>query len=275
MRLRHVSSLEHRVRQLVLRTVMPVCLEATQRASHLAETRFRRAFATQRHIKGHGIEVGAAATPAFVPYGVAMTYVDKYGLDALRSDPDLRRLPVRAPDIISSAERLEGIPSDSQDFVLAFSVLEHVQDVLGSLAAFHRVTRHNGSIILSIPDKRRYGPDQTRCVTPFDHVVRDYREGPAWSLADHYREIGVVRRNLSGEALNRFVASQLETDAHTHFHVWDPESFLHMLLSGRRIIGAHYEILEFASYGHETLAVLNVCKLPDAVVGDVPLAGAR
>jgi len=258
--MRRVSPIEHTARQFVLRHMAPACFGALQRASKLAETRIRRSSAIQRHVRGSGIEVGAAAAPALVPIGSSVKYVDKYDVENLRADPELAGLDVRAPDIIDSAETLVTLATDSQDFVLGFSLLEHVQDALGTIRSFHRVTRRNGSIVVSVPDKRYYGPDQMRPVTRFEHFVRDYEEGPEWSRAEHFREVGALCFGLSDAELESFVTEKVATDAHTHFHVWDTESFVGFLIKAKETLRIDYEILEFASYGHEALAVLRVGK---------------
>jgi hypothetical protein len=258
--MRKVSRVEHAARQFVLKNVVPAGLRVARGASSVAETRFRRSFAVERNVRGSGLEIGAAAAPAVVPIGCNVKYVDKYPASSLRDDPELKGLLVRDPDILDSAEELSTVATDSQDFVLAFSLLEHVQDALGTIATFHRVTRSGGTIVISVPDKRRYGPDQQRPLTEFEHFVRDYREGPEWSRAEHFREVGRIRQGLEGDELERFVAAKTAIDAHTHFHVWDPESFMLFLLNGKKVIGCGYELKEFAAYGHETLAVLGVSK---------------
>lgn len=258
--MRSISPLEHSARLAVLRYVAPAVVRGVRMAGSLAETRFRRSFAAEKHVRGSGIEVGAAATPALVPLGCHVKYVDKYPGSVLRKDPELHGLTVNEPDIIDSAETLSTLADDSQDFVLAFSLLEHVQDALGTIRSFVRVTRNGGSVVISVPDKRYYGPDRERPLTTFEHFERDYRDGPAWSWADHFREVGTIRRKLSGDELERFVSEQMSTDAHTHFHVWDAESFVDFLLRGKRVLGLGYELKEFASYGHEALAVLKVTK---------------
>jgi SAM-dependent methyltransferase len=233
-------------------------------ASLLAESRVRRTTSMQRHITPprhrSGIEIGAAATPAVVLWGTRVAYVDKYPIEVLKADPELADLPVAAPDILASAEQLETIEDDSQDFVLAFSLLEHSQDPLGSMYNFHRVTVNGGIIIASVPDKRHYEPDRQRPLTSFEHLVRDHREGPVVSCADHFREVGAVRWGLEGEELDAFVANGVDNDAHTHFHVWDPETFLDFVLRARLELRVDYEVLEFASYGHECHVVLRVVK---------------
>jgi SAM-dependent methyltransferase len=258
--MRSISPLEHTARLAVLQYVAPAVVRGVRLAGRLAETRMRRSFAVETHVRGSGIEIGAAATPALVPLGCKVTYVDKYPGSVLRADAELHGLTVRDPDIVDSAETLSTLADDSQDFVLAFSLLEHVQDALGAIRSFVRVTRSGGTIVVSVPDKRRYGPDRERPLTTFEHFERDFREGPEGSKADHFREVGQIRRKLEGAELERFVAEQLSTDAHTHFHVWDPESFVEFLLRGKRVLQLDYELKEFASYGHEVLVVLKVHK---------------
>jgi SAM-dependent methyltransferase len=258
--MRSISPFEHSARLAVLQYVAPAVVRGVRLASGLAETRMRRSFAAEAHVRGAGIEIGAAATPALVPLGCRVKYVDKYPGSVLRADAELSGLTVRDPDVVDSAETLSTFADDSQDFVLAFSLLEHVQDALGAIRSFVRVTRSGGTVVVTVPDKRYYGPDRGRPLTTFEHFERDFREGPEGSKADHFREVGRIRRKLEGDALERFVAEQTYNDAHTHFHVWDAESFVDFLLRGKRLLGLDYELKEFASYGHEVLVVLKVHK---------------
>src|SRR5262245_42405349 len=89
--MRRISRVEHAARQLALRTITPICLDVADRTTRLAETRFRRSFAIQRHVRGDGIEVGAAAAPALVPLRARVKYVDKYDV---RGDPELAGLAI-------------------------------------------------------------------------------------------------------------------------------------------------------------------------------------
>lgn len=254
--MRKIGNLEYQVRQLAVRRLAPLLLRALNRSSSLAETRVRRSLAVERHARGNGIEVGAAASPAIVPLGCTVTYVDKYDSEALRNDPELAHLRFRGPDIVDAAEKLSKIPSASQDFVLAFSVLEHVQDPLAALQAFMRVLRPGGCAVVSVPDKRRYAPDMQRPTTPFEHFVRDFRDGPAVSVREHFEDVGQTWHGLSGQELQTFVQQSVERDGHCHFHVWDAEGFIAFALAAREVIGSRYEVIETASYGVEVLLVL-------------------
>jgi predicted SAM-dependent methyltransferase len=251
---------EYLFRQLALKHVAPVALKVLDAASQRAQTRLRRSFAIQRHAQGSGIEVGAAVSPSVVPVGSSVQYVDKFDVEALRNDPELVGFDPVVPDILDSAESLSTVATDSQDFVLAFSVFEHVEDPLHTIEAFHRVTRSGGKIVISVPDKRFMG-DRNRPLTTFDHLVRDYREGPIVSRSDHFREVGVTWFNMSGAELDTWVRKSVEsTTTHTHFHVWDADAYLEFLLAARKFLGIKYEVVEFAAYGHEALSVLKVTK---------------
>jgi SAM-dependent methyltransferase len=250
-----ISTTEFRARQLVLQTAAPWAFRAIGKVGRKFQSRARRSAVLERHLRGAGLEIGAAATPATVPPGCRVTYVDKYGLDVLTKDPELRGLAVRAPDVIDEAEHLRTIGSGTQDFVIAFSVAEHVQSPVHMVEAFHRVLKRDGIAVISAPDKRSYGPDKTRPLTTFEHLQRDHREGPEVSFDEHLREVGTVR-GMKGADLDAFVAGVKARGGHAHFHVWDGPSFLDFLIRTIAYLGVGLEIIEFAQYGHESLAVL-------------------
>jgi len=84
----------------------------------------RRSFTIMRHVRGSGLEVGAAAGPSLIPIGAEVRYVDKYPPERLLGwEPELKGHLLQPPDILAEAETLEPVADDSQDFVLAFVVL--------------------------------------------------------------------------------------------------------------------------------------------------------
>jgi SAM-dependent methyltransferase len=255
---RVVSAREIRIRQLALRSFVPFVFGATNELVKRAESRMRRTAALQRHIKGRGLEIGAAASPSMMPLGCHVTYVDKYPLETLSADPELAGLDIVRPEILASAEHLEGVAAASQDFVLAFSMIEHAQSPLHMVESLCRVTRPGGSIVLSVPDKDHYTPDHRRPLTSFEHLVRDYEEGPEWSYEEHLYESGRLNHELEGEALEAFVAKIKSQDGHTHFHVWNAETFLDFIVRAKAYLKLPVSLKEYASYGHETLIVWHV-----------------
>lgn len=255
---RVISTREVRIRQFALRSFVPFVFGATNELVKRAESRMRRTAAIQRHVKGRGIEIGAAASPSMVPLGCHVTYVDKYPLEVLAADPELAGLNIVRPEILASAERLEGVEDASQDFVLAFSMIEHAQSPLHMLESLCRVTRPGGSIVLSVPDKDHYGPDRERPLTTFEHIARDYEDGPAWSYEAHLYESGRIHHKLEGDALERFVERIRREDGHTHFHVWNCETFLDFIIKAKAYLNLPVSLKEYAAYGHETLVVWRV-----------------
>ena len=53
-----------------------------------------------------------------------------------------------------SVPPLEGIPSESFDYVISFQVLEHIKDDVHTIAEIHRVLKSGGKLIISTPNKK-------------------------------------------------------------------------------------------------------------------------
>jgi SAM-dependent methyltransferase len=177
-----------------------------------------RAQLARRYIRGAGIEFGALDFPLQVPPDAKVTYADFEAEERVKYlfsvDGDM------PPLILSDLETMRGIDDESQDFIIANHVFEHVEDPLKALRAIARVLRPNGIAYLAIPDKR-YTFDKDRAITPLSHLLRDHAEGPDWSLPGHYEEWARCVDGLTGEAHARKVACMLETRTNIHFHVWD------------------------------------------------------
>jgi len=178
----------------------------------------------RRYIAGAGIEFGALHFPLAIPPGVTVKYADfKPAADLQQSNPDVK--DIKAPDIITDVESMAGIADASQDFVIANHVLEHVEDPLRALKSISRVLRAAGIAYLALPDKR-FTFDKHRRITSLEHVIKDHRDGPDWSLAEHYDEWSRCVDGLSGSPHAQKVALMLEQRSNIHFHVWDYPAML-------------------------------------------------
>ncbi|MEO8548142.1 MAG: methyltransferase domain-containing protein [Sphingomicrobium sp.] len=244
-----------KLRNLVAMRVVPNLLRAQSGLTGGFEARMRRTEAVVRYARGHGLELGAAATPAAVPLGVKVTYVDKYGLEELAADPELKGLKIRPPDVLDSAEELTTFAAGSVDFVIAFTVMEHVQDVIAMFAAATRVLKPGGHFIFTAPNRDRYDHDAGRQLTSFDHFVRDFVEGPHVSVHDHYREAGAAYHGLSGAELDAWAKQGVASGGHTHFHVWTAATFMDFVLRTRALLDDAFEVVELTAYGNECLVV--------------------
>ena len=90
--------------------------------------------------------------------------------------------------LIGEAARLEDIPNDSYDAVLASHVLEHIADPLGALAEWARVVRPGGHVLLIVP--HRDGTfDHRRPVTPLEHLREDAERKTGEDDLTHIEEI--------------------------------------------------------------------------------------
>jgi SAM-dependent methyltransferase len=90
--------------------------------------------------------------------------------------------------LIGEAGRLEGVPDDAYDAVLASHVLEHLANPLGALAEWQRIVRPGGHLLLVIP--HRDGTfDHRRPVTTLEHLRADADRGAGEDDLTHLEEI--------------------------------------------------------------------------------------
>jgi predicted SAM-dependent methyltransferase len=218
----------------------------------------------RRHLFGEGIEMGALTSPLRVPPDVTVRHVDyKSRADLLRDEgPTLSALgvdPRAIPeiDVVDDAGTLSAFDDDELDFVIANHVLEHVEDPISALHNFLRVLRPDGILFLTLPDARRTF-DAPRARTSVEHVVRDHREGPEISRRDHYEEWARHIEGVPAEKIAERAAEFAREDARHHFHVWELESFLALLLS----LALPYELAEARAYGIEFAVVLRKSRSP-------------
>ncbi|KRA18209.1 methyltransferase family protein [Acidovorax delafieldii] len=215
-------------------------------------------------IAGHGLEIGAFASPLPVPDAARVTYVDKYNLEDLDANHKVAGLSlgdfgvdlstVIRPDIVDDGECLAKVGDYSQDFVIANHVLEHFEDPIRGFRNMLRVLKHGGILYLSLPEMR-HSFDSVRQPTPFEHLQRDYEEGPAWSRDSAYAEFakifaangmdkGLFPRH-SGAALKQFeneVAQELNAaDYSIHFHAWTMEGMVDMFSRIKPLYRLAYE----------------------------------
>jgi predicted SAM-dependent methyltransferase len=176
-----------------------------------------------RYLRGDGIEIGALYHPQRVPSSARVRYVDLATADEL-----LATIPattwVHPVDVIDDGARLEKFADASLDFVMAHHVLEHVEDPIAALHTFLRVVRPGGIVFLSLPDGR-FSFDRDRERTSVEHVLRDHRDGPEVSRAAHHDEWS---RYIDG---NKTAAEYEAEGAHHHFHVWELQTFVELLLA--------------------------------------------
>lgn len=232
------KNLQRKSKRVVKRLLSPFGLDLSQQSI------------VEKYLKGCGIEIGALHNPLKVPPSLNVRYVDRMAkADLQKHYPELASHNLVEVDIIDDGERLEQIKDGSQDFVIAHQFLEHCQDPIGAIQNMLRVLKPKGILYLSVPDKR-YCFDQHRPVTPIDHLLRDYREGPAWSRAQHFHEWAVFvnlgytnEKDSHGdprveEQHDRLMAM----DYSIHYHVWTPLEILELMVTLKKTLNWNFEV---------------------------------
>lgn len=208
-------------------------------------------------LSGQGIEVGGLHNPLRVPRGVRVCYVDRMSVPDLRRHyPELSGRTLTRVDIVDNGETLTTVPDASQDFVIANHFLEHCENPLATLNSFVRVVKPGGVLFLCLPDKR-YTFDLPREVTPFEHLVRDYNEGPAWSRRGHYLDWVYHVEHVTDPPAREGRAEQLMAQEYSiHYHVWTIREMMEMVLRIHEVVPVTLSIETFLASEGEVIVVL-------------------
>lgn len=222
----------------------------------------------ERFITGEGIEIGPGNSPIRLHSSITVKHVDRSTKESLVGVQGFAD-DWSEPDIVDDGEVLSSIADNSIDFIIACHVLEHTQDPLSAMQAWLSKIRPGGVLFLAIPD-RRHSFDRDRPLTSFEHLVSDYRLGPAQSEDDHLHEWVTV---VNGETDDDLVAAQKaelrKIDYRIHYHVWDTNSFIETIVRSNGMVG-DFDI-EYCGFNWmEAVTVLR--KRPNAA--DRPATGA-
>jgi SAM-dependent methyltransferase len=187
----------------------------------------------KRYLTGEGIEIGALHNPLPVPSSAQVRYVDRLPVSELRAHyPELEQEPLVEVDILDDGERLATVADSSLDFVVANHFLEHTQDPVGTLLNALRVLRPGGVLYLAVPDKR-HTFDSDRPVTEFEHLLRDFDEGPEVSRREHFEEWARLVDKVPEDDVPRRTQQLMQQDYSIHFHVWTQREALELLTAVR------------------------------------------
>ena len=207
-----------------------------------------------RHLVGSGVELGPGHQPFPVPFeGVQVTYVDRWLPEENRGlFPELGDAAFPAPDIVANldVDRLGALDDDSQDFVIASHILEHLADPLGLLDEIHRVVRPGGIALILLPDRRRTF-DHRRQPTSLDHLVAEHRAKVTEVDDDHIVEF--IRNTQPDELLAAFEAATpqeraaaiaLHRERSIHAHCWTADEFTEVIAHAVGQLGHMWEFVD-------------------------------
>ena len=203
-----------------------------------------RELIAETYLKGEGIEIGALHNPLKLPDAAKVKYVDRLSVAELRTQyPELDSQELVDVDIIADGELLETIPDASQDFVIANHFIEHCQDPIRALLNMLRVVKVWGMIYLAIPDKR-YSFDIDRPITPLEHIMRDFHEGPEWSRRQHFEEwVRFVNKVQDDEEAKKQLDANMKMNYSIHFHVWTQCEMLDLIAALRGMVNFDIELV--------------------------------
>lgn len=184
-------------------------------------------------LAGNGLEIGALHQPAPVPAGCTLDYCDAISReDAIKLFPELNSSDLVEVKYICDLDKEQLLPFDrnSFDFVIFNHVIEHIANPIKSIEEIFRITRPEGFVVISAPDKR-YIFDKNRCVTSFDHLFEEYKQAVKEVTEGHYVDFlrGVcpeVFDQNDGE-LRRILGNVRQRREHAH--VWTSEMFKEFL----------------------------------------------
>jgi len=213
---------------------------------HYKPYEFKRNYLSKEYICGTGIEIGALNSPLKVYNKAKVKYVDWLKEKELREQfPELDKIKIKEPDIIDDGETLSRIQDDSQDFVIANHFFEHCENPIKTFENFLRVLKSDGIIFLAVPDKRLTF-DKNREITPLEHLIRDYEEGPEWYVKEHYKDWVINVLDKHGQSIDESVEELMRQNYRIHFHVWTYIDLLKLFIYLKEKRNFNFEIEEFA-----------------------------
>lgn len=215
-----------------------------------------RSLLSHKYLRGEGIEIGALHSPLQVNRAARVKYVDRLTrAELIELYPEVPAKDIVETDILEDGQHLTTIHDSSQDFVIANHFLEHCPNSLGALKNIHRVLKFGGILFMALPDKR-FTFDANRPLTTFDHVLRDFEEGPEWSKRGHYEEWVRLVAKLSNDEAERKIEELMAKEAWIHFHVWTQNEMFELLASARQKLGLSFETECFLKSDLECIFIL-------------------
>ncbi len=241
---------------MMLRTLLKSGIVDLRKMRRMFKALDRESVASH-YLTGTGLEVGGLHNPLRVPGRAHVRYVDRMSVADLRAHyPELAGKHLTPVDIVDDGETLQTISDGSQDFIIANHFLEHCENPLATLASFARVVKQEGILFLCIPDKR-YTFDLPRQTTPFEHIVRDYQEGPGWSRREHYLDwVYHVEHVTDPDAQSAQADALLARGYSIHYHVWTMHDLMEMFLRVSEVVPITFRVETLLASDGEVIVVL-------------------
>jgi len=141
------------------------------------------------------------------------------------------------------------------DFIIASHFLEHTQNPIQTIETHLSKIKIGGILYYAIPDKWM-SFDIDRPLTTFEHVLKDFQNGPSISCEDHLNEWSAIVNKTPPEKREEEIKELMETKYSIHFHVWDGPAFKNFLVQTNLVFGNRFKILEFVRNDTEHITLL-------------------
>lgn len=204
-----------------------------------------------KYLTGSGIEIGALDKPIKVNDGVKVTYVDRVPLHQLKREyPNAH---IVHENYTVDSERLHSFEDSSQDFIVANHVLEHVEDVLGTLKNWFYILKKEGILFITLPEKN-HTFDCKRQVTPLSHFIAE--QFHFINQYPHYLDWFMYNTvdNLSLDEAMKNAERAWKNAENIHFHVFSRESMRELFEYCQKVFTL--KIIEQVDNGAEVIWVL-------------------
>ena len=215
-----------------------------------------------RLLHGTGIEIGALNQPAPLPKELSVSYCDVISQEEAKRlfpETDSNNLVTVNHLIDLDNSGLRQFKSNSLDFVILSHVIEHVANPIAVLDELFRVCKPTGHVVLAVPDKD-YTFDKPRQLTPFTHLLEEYRQHVTTVSDAHYLDfLKAVHPEVFSRPAEQFARDLAGVKARReHAHVWNSASFASFMREALGLLKimatAEVELLGTQT-GHEYFAV--------------------
>ena len=235
----------------------------------------RRRLKSSAHLHGRGIEIGAGARPHALPDMCEALYFD------VRTHSGLAE--TFGESISYHVRSVQEIPRcfpDGADFLIAHHVLEHTPDPIGTLRAWHRYVRPDGTMVVSVPNYVLC-PDRDRLLPDMEHLLLDHvlgRDGDSFESREHVLSFLCSWVNdspglapLSKSECCRRIVSETKRGGHDlHWHAFDREVFYATVTVSALLDGMIPVFLEEWSGDEGGLDILAIYRLAPSSGADDP-----
>ncbi len=203
-------------------------------------------------LNGHGLEIGACHQPATIPARCTIEYCDAHSKEeTAKLFPELDINTLVKVDYICDLDKdgLSIFATEHFDFVILNHVIEHVANPIKVVEELFRVTKNDGYVVISVPDKK-FTFDKGRALTTFAHLREEYENNVDFVTDAHYIEfLQVVHPNAYKQGIDKLPKHIANVrKRREHVHVWDSQTFDEFMVNIFELLQLQANLV-FVSFG--------------------------